>query len=130
MSTLAATNLKHASSASNNMVLDSNGRVGIGTASPNATLAVTGTDVDGNQANFDGSTPFSAVNIPFEDYIPFNQLTEDIVIGWVRNKIEAKVTTGNYTFCEDDRINQYIEKQISLLKDPIRTEPLPWANNS
>jgi len=101
---------------------------------PNAVVIVkwrkTGTDVDGNQANFDGSTPFSAVNIPFEDYIPFNQLTEDIVIGWVRNKIEAKVTTGDYTFCEDDRINQYIEKQISLLKDPIRTEPLPWANNS
>lgn len=101
---------------------------------PNAVVIVkwrkTGTDVDGNQANFDGSTPFSAVNIPFEDYIPFNQLTEDIVIGWIRNKIEAKVTTGNYTFCEDDRINQYIEKQISLLKDPIRTEPLPWANNS
>jgi hypothetical protein len=33
MSTLAATNLKHASSASNNIVLDSSGNVGIGTSS-------------------------------------------------------------------------------------------------
>jgi hypothetical protein len=40
MSTLAATNLKHASSASNNIVLDTSGNVGIGTASPDAALTV------------------------------------------------------------------------------------------
>jgi len=51
MSTLVTTALRHNASASNNMVLDSNGRVGIGTASPNATLAVTGTaNVSGNVA--------------------------------------------------------------------------------
>jgi hypothetical protein len=44
MSTLAATNLKHESSASNNIVLDSSGNVGIGTAVPVGKLDIlTGT---------------------------------------------------------------------------------------
>jgi hypothetical protein len=97
---------------------------------PNAVVVVkwrkTGTDESGNQAHFDGSTPFSAVGVPPENYIPFNQLTEEVVLGWVRNKIEARVTTGDYTFCEDDTINEYIQVQINLLKDPVRPEPLPW----
>ena len=38
MSTLATTNIKHPSSASNNIVLDSLARVGIGTASPQSLL--------------------------------------------------------------------------------------------
>lgn len=42
MSTLVTTALRHNASASNNMVLDSNGRVGIGTASPTGTLTVVG----------------------------------------------------------------------------------------
>jgi hypothetical protein len=42
MSTLAATNLKHESSASNNIVLTSGGNVGIGTSSPGVTLDVNG----------------------------------------------------------------------------------------
>jgi len=42
MSTLQATNLKHGSSASNNIVLDSSGNVGIGTSSPAQKLDVSG----------------------------------------------------------------------------------------
>ena len=40
MSTLQATNLKNPSSATNNIVLDTSGRVGIGTASPGGKFAV------------------------------------------------------------------------------------------
>jgi hypothetical protein len=40
MSTVSATNLKHASSASNNIVLDSSGNVGIGTSSPGNKLDI------------------------------------------------------------------------------------------
>ena len=42
MSTLATTNIKHPSSASNNIVLDSSARVGIGTTSPQYALDVSG----------------------------------------------------------------------------------------
>jgi hypothetical protein len=43
MSTLQATNLKNPSSATNNIVLDTSGRVGIGTASPSRVLEVVST---------------------------------------------------------------------------------------
>lgn len=89
-----------------------------------------GTDESGNQAYFEGSTSFSAANVPPEDYIPFNQLTKEVVLSWVKEKIEARITTGEYTFCEDDTINQNIEKQINSIRNPIRPVPLPWANNS
>ena len=42
MSTLVTTALRHNASASNNMVLDSNGRVGIGTATPSFQFQVAG----------------------------------------------------------------------------------------
>jgi hypothetical protein len=42
MSTLQTTNLKHPSSASNNIVLDSSGRVGIGATTPSTALDVSG----------------------------------------------------------------------------------------
>jgi hypothetical protein len=40
MSTIKVTNLKHESSASDNIALDSSGRVGVGTSSPDQTLSV------------------------------------------------------------------------------------------
>lgn len=100
---------------------------------PNAVVIVkwkkTGTDEEGNEACFEGSTPFSAINVSQENYIPFNQLTEETVIGWVKSKVETRIVTGDYTYCEDDTINQYIERQINLARNPVRKEPLPWANN-
>jgi hypothetical protein len=47
MSTLKTTNIAHPSSASNNIVLDSSARVGIGTATPGSVLDVSATTVAG-----------------------------------------------------------------------------------
>jgi hypothetical protein len=97
---------------------------------PNSVVIVkwkkTGRDDDGNEASFQGSTPFSAASIPAENFIPYNQLTEEIVIGWVREKLENVITTGDYSFCENDRVNERIEKQITALKAPVKSESLPW----
>jgi hypothetical protein len=64
MSTLAATNLKHESSASNNIVLDSSGNVGIGTSSPGSTLdvngAITGRAVSGEGGELRLNNPTNA----------------------------------------------------------------------
>lgn len=45
MSTLSTTNIKHPSSASNNVVLDSSGRVGVGSSSPKETIDCRGAAV-------------------------------------------------------------------------------------
>ena len=74
MSTLAATNLKHASSASNNIVLTSGGDVGIGTSSPVGRLSVNLSDASGDVSAWDstyatfgaaGSTTGKAVGVGF-----------------------------------------------------------------
>lgn len=55
MATLVTSAIRHNSAASNNVVLDSNGRVGIGTATPLATLQVNGGLVTGSASpNFSG----------------------------------------------------------------------------
>jgi len=51
MSTIKVTNLKHESSASDNITLDSSGRVGIGTASPVTTFVVDKSDASGLSAH-------------------------------------------------------------------------------
>ena len=61
MSTLATTNIKHPSSASTNIVLDSSARVGIGTASPGATLHVNSNST-GTAAKFESTGSGSYLN--------------------------------------------------------------------
>jgi hypothetical protein len=56
MSTVSATNLKHASSASNNIVLDSSGNVGIGTSSPDYLLTLQTTDAAISMKDSGGTT--------------------------------------------------------------------------
>jgi hypothetical protein len=56
MSTLATTNIKHPSSASNNIVLDSAGGVGINTASPGSVCHVAGSNGDGLTVSGGGAT--------------------------------------------------------------------------
>ena len=44
----------------------------------------TGTDADGNTGTFAGATPFTAAHQPEEDFTPFDQLTENQVLGWIQ----------------------------------------------
>jgi hypothetical protein len=60
MSTISVTNVKHESSASDNISLDSSGRVGIGTASPGASLDVNGNIVVNNELSSTGNLNFNA----------------------------------------------------------------------
>jgi hypothetical protein len=80
-----------------------------------------GVDEDGNEGKFQGATPFTA---PHESaFIPFNDLTEEIVLNWVK-----AVVVGSY----EEHVNGQIQKQIDEQKNPVtevaETE-LPWATN-
>lgn len=44
-----------------------------------------GTRDDGETAMFPGTARFSPENVSSEDFIPFENLTEEIVIGWLEN---------------------------------------------
>ena len=77
----------------------------------------TGTDENGNTGTFSGATPF-APNPSQPDFIPFDQLTQAVVIGWIQ-----PVVTGSY----EEHVNQVIADQIAAKVNPVTEPPLPWA---
>jgi hypothetical protein len=77
----------------------------------------TGTDENGNTGVFSGATPFDP-NPDQTDFIPYDQLTQEIVLGWIQ-----PIVTGGY----EDHVNGEIAKQIADKIDPVVDQPLPWA---
>jgi hypothetical protein len=77
----------------------------------------TGTDAQGNEGTFSGATPFDPATIDPETFIPFAQLTEEIVLGWIQ-----AVVVDSY----EQHVNTQIQKQIDQKK--IKEEVLPWAS--
>jgi hypothetical protein len=74
-----------------------------------------GTDDQGNTGEFTGATPFDASNVPADKFVPFDQLTEEVVIGWIKG-----VVTGTY----EKHVNEQIAK--SLAPKPVDAA-MPWA---
>lgn len=81
----------------------------------------TGTDDAGHRGTFSGITPFNLNEVNSETFIPFSELTEEVVLGWVQ-----AVVVGDYK----DHIDGEIMKQIGLQKNPVvylKDADLPWA---
>jgi hypothetical protein len=75
-----------------------------------------GTDEDGNEGVFSGATPFLQSSINLENFVPYAQLTEEIILGWIQN-----VVVGDY----EEHVNDRIQKQID--DKNIKTPSLPWV---
>lgn len=83
-----------------------------------------GTDEDGNEGTFTGATPLDPTSVDPNNFVPFESLTEEIVLNWIKSKV-----TGSY----EQHVNEQIAKQINLLKRPeveIREDQFPWASTS
>ena len=52
---------------------------------------------------------------PEEDMIPFADLTEEIVIGWVKDKLDV------------EQIEAALQSQLDEQRHPSKTSGLPWA---
>lgn len=87
---------------------------------PNAIIQTywtkTGIDEQGNEGTFSGATPFSPDNIDPDNFVPYSQLTEEVVLGWIQ-----AVVVGSY----EEHVNAQIQKQIDSKK--VNDAPLPWA---
>lgn len=78
------------------------------------------TGVDGqNTASIGGNTVFSSAEQP-EDFTPYDELTEEIVIGWVQDALGAD-GIANY----EANVNGQISSQKNPPVSPENT-PLPW----
>ena len=49
---------------------------------------ITGTNSAGQSGSWAGATPLSAANVPAGSFVAFDDLTEDTVIGWIKNIVE------------------------------------------
>lgn len=80
----------------------------------------TGTDELGNTGTFNGATPFHK-DPAQTDFVPFDQLTEEIVLGWIQ-----AVVVGSY----EQHVNGQIAKQIEAKRSPVATPDLPWGGTN
>ena len=79
----------------------------------------TGTDEDGNSGMFSGATPLPLSTVDPDNFVPYDQLTQEIVIGWIQDTVK-----------DQNHIDEQIQKQINLKKNPIVEKPLPWASSN
>jgi hypothetical protein len=82
---------------------------------------LTGTDADGNSGTFSGATPFSMANVEMHNFVPYENLDQDTVIGWIQAEV-----VGGYK----DHVEQKILAQIEAVKNEIKdvqAAEFPWA---
>tara|TARA_E500000081_G_scaffold12300_3_gene14958 strand:+ start:11573 stop:11986 length:414 start_codon:yes stop_codon:yes gene_type:complete len=79
---------------------------------------VVGVDSDGNEGEFSGATPFTAVNVPAGSFAAFDDLTEATVLGWIQNVVNSD---QGYA----DHISERVEAQIDEAN--IEDGVMPWA---
>ena len=75
-----------------------------------------GTDENGNIGSFSGATPFELSTVDPDNFVSYEDLTEEMVLGWIQS-----VVIGSY----EEHVNAQIQKQIDDKK--VKDEPLPWA---
>ena len=77
------------------------------------------TGVDGEySSSISDSARFSTANV--DNFIPYDQLTNDIVVGWIKSVLGPD-TVANY----EESIQGQIDSQINPPVTPQNT-PLPW----
>lgn len=79
---------------------------------------VVGEDENGNTGEFSGATPFTAENVAEADYIAFEDLTEEDVLGWIKAVVDGDATYKAH-------ITEQIQRKID--QDTIQDKAMPWA---
>ena len=90
---------------------------------------VTGTDEDAVDGTFQGATPLDIPDAGQEGYIPYAELTEEIVLGWIKEHVSGSNPATNYW----DHINGRIVKAIDekkWTKVEVMEGDLPWSETS
>jgi len=82
---------------------------------------LTGTDEDGISGTFSGATPFKLENVEFHNFVPYQDLDQDTVIGWIQAEV-----VGGYKDHVEQKILAQIEAVKSQVKD-VQATDFPWA---
>ena len=78
--------------------------------------------MNGKDDDYVGSV-YGSVGITYDhndpNFIPFEQLTEEVVIGWVKEALGEETVAANEVA---------VQKQIDEAKNPTVVSGLPWGN--
>jgi hypothetical protein len=82
---------------------------------------VTGTNSDNFSGSFIGATPFDLNTVDPNNFIPYEDLTEEIVLSWIQNLVENDRVYK-------DHINRVIMKEIDSKSNPVTQviDGFPW----
>jgi len=87
----------------------------------NVRWTCTGTNENGIQGAFPGATPLKTTDIDPVTFVPYDQLTETLVLSWVQ-----PIVMGNADYW--NHINTQINKQIADKEANVNINTsLPWA---
>lgn len=81
----------------------------------------TGTDENGNEGKFDGATPFTSVDVPEGEFVPYDELTEEMVLSWIQPIAEEP----NYRAHINDSIAAKIGVNLNIKRQVQR---MPWQD--
>ena len=87
-----------------------------------------GTNEDGVFGTFSGATPLDIPDADEEGYVPYSELTEEMVLGWIQDIVSGSAAT-NYMDHIEEQINKQInDKTYTLLE--VQENDLPWSETS
>jgi hypothetical protein len=72
-----------------------------------------GTDENGVTGEFIGATPLSAADVDPEEFVPFEELTEELVLTWIQAGIARH---PEYTNHMNEKIQQQIQRKAMTEK--------------
>lgn len=90
---------------------------------------VIATDEDGDKAEFVGATPFPITGIDPENFTPYDELTEEAVLNWIKEYVSGSNASTNYW----SHIQQRIAVGFDEIKAPLTSIAdfeFPWATGS
>jgi hypothetical protein len=82
---------------------------------------VVGVDGSGNEGEFSGATPFTAVNVPAGSFTAFETLTEATVLGWIQAVVNADQGYADHI---SGRVQQEIDESLTT------EAAMPWGDGS
>ena len=79
--------------------------------------------IDGSEEKYreTGEVKFTKPSSLPSDFIAYEKLTQDIVIGWLKAKLGSDIVK---------RIEDYIDETITLINTPVTIEGKPWEDSS
>jgi|GEM_PF-3583411 len=94
---------------------------------PNAVVQTywecTGANEDGVDGTFSGATPFTAESVPAGSFTAFEQLTEENVLTWIKNRVNSDRT---YKLHIDEQIERQINDKVNVVTEVVKGS-FPWS---